>query len=204
METEIMSDIDRLKKQMAFSLEMDKEKGIGRQTYILDALRKENDAEHGWHLALMVMVLSEYANEPIDIMRTMSMVVIHDTVEIDAGDTYAYDEKGYESKAEREQKAADRIFNILPEDQAQYFMELWIEFEEAKTPEAKFANTLDSVQPLMLNDASNGLAWREHQVAASKVRDRALRKIRPGSERLYQMVMEIIDDNVRKGNLIDG
>ena len=199
-----MSDIDRLKKQMAFSLEMDKEKGIGRQTYILDALRKENDAEHGWHLALMVMVLSEYANEPIDIMRTMSMVVIHDTVEIDAGDTYAYDEKGYESKAEREQKAADRIFNILPEDQAQYFMELWIEFEEAKTPEAKFANTLDSVQPLMLNDASNGLAWREHQVAASKVRDRALRKIRPGSERLYQMVMEIIDDNVRKGNLIDG
>ncbi len=199
-----MSDIDRLKKQMAFSLEMDKEKGIGRQTYILDALRKENDAEHGWHLALMVMVLSEYANEPIDIMRTMSMVVIHDTVEIDAGDTYAYDEKGYESKAEREQKAADRIFNILPEDQAQYFMELWREFEEAKTPEAKFANTLDSVQPLMLNDASNGLAWREHQVAASKVRDRALRKIRPGSERLYQMVLEIIDDNVRKGNLIDG
>ncbi len=198
-----MSDIDRLKKQMAFSLEMDKEKGIGRQTYILDALRKENDAEHGWHLALMAMVLSEYANEPIDVMRTMSMVVIHDTVEIDAGDTYAYDEKGYETKADREQAAADRIFNILPEDQAEYFMNLWREFEEAKTPEAKFANTLDSVQPLMLNDASNGLAWREHQVAASKVRDRAERKIRPGSERLYQMVMEIIDDNVRKGNLID-
>ncbi len=198
-----MSDIDRLKKQMAFSLEMDKEKGIGRQTYILDALRKENDAEHGWHLALMAMVLSEYANEPIDVMRTMSMVVIHDTVEIDAGDTYAYDEKGYETKADREQAAADRIFNILPEDQAEYFMNLWREFEEAKTPEAKFANTLDSVQPLMLNDASNGLAWREHQVAASKVRDRAERKIRPGSERLYQMVMEIIDDNIKKGNLID-
>ena len=120
-----MSDIERLKKQMAFSLEMDKEKGIGRQTYILDALRKENDAEHGWHLALMAMVLSEYSNEPIDVMRTMSMVVIHDTVEIDAGDTYAYDEKGYETKADREQKAADRIFNILPEDQAGYFMELW-------------------------------------------------------------------------------
>ncbi len=199
-----MADIDRLRKQMAFSLEMDKEKGIGRQTYILDALRKENDAEHGWHLALMAMVLSEYANEPIDVMRTMSMVIIHDTVEIDAGDTYAYDEKGHETKAEREQKAADRIFNILPEDQAAEFMALWREFEEAKTPEAKFANTLDSVQPLMLNDASNGLAWREHQVAASKVRDRAERKIRPGSERLYQMVMEIIDENVKKGNLIDG
>ena len=199
-----MADIDRLRKQMAFSLEMDKEKGIGRQTYILDALRKENDAEHGWHLALMAMLLSEYANEPIDVMRTMSMVIIHDTVEIDAGDTYAYDEKGHETKAEREQKAADRIFNILPEDQAAEFMALWREFEEAKTPEAKFANTLDSVQPLMLNDASNGLAWREHQVAASKVRDRAERKIRPGSERLYQMVMEIIDENVKKGNLIDG
>ncbi len=194
---------DRLRKQMSFALEMDKEKGIGRQTYILDALRKENDAEHGWHLALMTMVLSEYANEKIDVSRTMSMVVIHDIVEIDAGDTYAYDNVGNATKADREQKAADRIFNILPTDQAEYFMELWREFEEAKTPEAKFANTIDSVQPLMLNDASNGLAWREHQVAASKVRERAERKIKPGSERLYQMVLEIIDKNVAKGNLID-
>ncbi|MBQ2744824.1 MAG: HD domain-containing protein [Lachnospiraceae bacterium] len=194
---------DRLKKQMAFALEMDKEKGIGRQTYILDALRKENDAEHGWHLALMMMVLSEYSNEPIDVSRTMSMVVIHDIVEIDAGDTYAYDSVGNATKADREQKAADRIFNILPADQAEYFMGLWREFEEAKTPEAKFANTIDSVQPLMLNDASNGLAWREHQVAASKVRERAERKIRPGSEKLYQMVLKIIDANIAKGNLID-
>lgn len=194
---------DRLKKQMAFALEMDKEKGIGRQTYILDALRKENDAEHGWHLALMTMVLSEYSNEPIDVSRTMSMVVIHDIVEIDAGDTYAYDSAGNATKADREQKAADRIFNILPADQAEYFMGLWREFEEAKTPEAKFANTIDSVQPLMLNDASNGLAWREHQVAASKVRERAERKIRPGSEKLYQMVLKIIDANIAKGNLID-
>lgn len=194
---------DRLKKQMAFALEMDKEKGIGRQTYILDALRKENDAEHGWHLALMTMVLSEYSNEPIDVSRTMSMVVIHDIVEIDAGDTYAYDSAGNATKADREQKAADRIFNILPADQAEYFMGLWREFEEAKTPEAKFANTIDSVQPLMLNDASNGFAWREHQVAASKVRERAERKIRPGSEKLYQMVLKIIDANIAKGNLID-
>ena len=194
---------DRLKKQMAFALEMDKEKGIGRQTYILDALRKENDAEHDWHLALMTMVLSEYSNEPIDVSRTVSMVVIHDIVEIDAGDTYAYDSVGNATKADREQKAADRIFNILPADQAEYFMGLWREFEEAKTPEAKFANTIDSVQPLMLNDASNGLAWREHQVAASKVRERAERKIRPGSEKLYQMVLKIIDANIAKGNLID-
>ena len=134
---------DRLKKQMEFALEMDKEKGLGRQTYILDALRKENDAEHGWHLALMTMVLSEYSNEPIDVARTMSMVVIHDIVEIDAGDTYAYDSVGNASKEEREKKAADRIFNILPNDQAVYFMELWREFEEENTPEARFATAIE-------------------------------------------------------------
>ncbi|MBQ2981072.1 MAG: HD domain-containing protein [Lachnospiraceae bacterium] len=194
---------ERLKKQMKFALEMDKEKGIGRQTYILNALRKENDAEHGWHLAIMTMLLSEYANEKIDIGRTIEMVVIHDVVEIDAGDTYAYDDAGNSTKAEREKKAADRIFGMLSPEQGQYFMDLWLEFEEASTPEAKFATAIDSVQPLMLNDASNGLAWREHEVAASKVRDRALKKIKPGSEKLYEMVIEIIGENVQKGNLRD-
>lgn len=194
---------ERLKKQMEFALEMDKEKGIGRQTYILNALRKENDAEHGWHLAIMTMLLSEYANEKIDIGRTIEMVVIHDVVEIDAGDTYAYDDAGNSTKAEREKKAADRIFGMLSPEQGQYFMDLWLEFEEASTPEAKFATAIDSVQPLMLNDASNGLAWREHEVAASKVRDRALKKIKPGSEKLYEMVIEIIGENVEKGNLRD-
>lgn len=194
---------ERLKKQMEFALEMDKEKGIGRQTYILNALRKENDAEHGWHLAIMTMLLSEYANEKIDVGRTIEMVVIHDVVEIDAGDTYAYDDAGNSTKAEREKKAADRIFGMLSPEQGQYFMDLWLEFEEASTPEAKFATAIDSVQPLMLNDASNGLAWREHEVAASKVRDRALKKIKPGSEKLYEMVIEIIGENVQKGNLRD-
>lgn len=194
---------ERLKKQMEFALEMDKEKGIGRQTYILNALRKENDAEHGWHLAIMTMLLSEYANEKIDVGRTIEMVVIHDVVEIDAGDTYAYDDAGNSTKAEREKKAADRIFGMLSPEQGQYFMDLWLEFEEASTPEAKFATAIDSVQPLMLNDASNGLAWREHEVAASKVRDRALKKIKPGSEKLYEMVIEIIGENVQKGNLKD-
>ena len=194
---------ERLKKQMEFALEMDKEKGIGRQTYILNALRKENDAEHGWHLALMTMLLAEYSNEKIDIGRTVEMVVIHDVVEIDAGDTYAYDDAGNATKAEREQKAAKRIFGMLPEEQAKYFMDLWLEFEETVTPEAKFATAIDSVQPLMLNDASNGLAWREHGVAASKVRERALKKIKPGSEKLFEMVMGIIDENVKKGNLKD-
>lgn len=194
---------ERLKKQMKFALEMDKEKGIGRQTYILNALRKENDAEHGWHLALMTMLLAEYSNEPIDIGRTVEMVVIHDVVEIDAGDTYAYDDAGNATKAEREKRAADRIFGILPKEQDKYFMDLWLEFEEASTPEAKFATAIDSVQPLMLNDASDGLAWREHEVAASKVRERAYKKIKPGSEKLYEMVLDIIEENVRKGNLKD-
>ena len=194
---------ERLKKQMKFALEMDKEKGIGRQTYILNALRKENDAEHGWHLALMTMLLAEYSNEPIDIGRTVEMVVIHDVVEIDAGDTYAYDDAGNATKAEREKRAADRIFGILPKEQDKYFMDLWLEFEEASTPEAKFATAIDSVQPLILNDASDGLAWREHDVAASKVRERAYKKIKPGSEKLYEMVLDIIEENVRKGNLKD-
>lgn len=198
-----MEDRERLRKQMEFALEMDKEKAIGRQTYILKALRKENDAEHAWHLALMTMLLSEYSNEKIDLSRTMSMVIVHDIIEIDAGDTYAYDDMGNATKAEREKKAADRIFGILPEDQAEYFMNLWLEFEDAVTPESKFANAMDSVQPLMLNDASEGLAWREHKVEASKVRARAERKVRPGSETLYRMVLDIIDSNVKKGNLID-
>ena len=194
---------ERLKKQMEFALEMDKEKGIGRQTYILNALRKENDAEHGWHLALMTMLMAEYANEKIDVARTVEMVIIHDVIEIDAGDTYAYDEAANATKAEREKKAADRIFGLLPEEQGKYFMDLWLEFEAADTPESKFANAMDSVQPVMLNDASNGLAWREHEVAASKVRDRAVRKIKPGSEKLYEMVLDIIAENVKKGNLKD-
>ena len=194
---------ERLKKQMEFALEMDKEKGIGRQTYILNALRKENDAEHGWHLGLMTILLAEYANEKIDVSRTVEMVTIHDVVEIDAGDTYAYDDVGNATKAEREQKAANRIFGILPEEQGEYFMDLWLEFEAASTPEAKFATAIDSVQPVMLNNASNGLAWREHGVAASKVQERALKKIKPGSEKLYEMVMDIIAENVKKGNLKD-
>ena len=194
---------ERLKKQMEFALEMDKEKGIGRQTYILNALRKENDAEHGWHLALMTMLMAEYANEKIDVARTVEMVIIHDVIEIDAGDTYAYDDAANATKAEREKKAADRIFGLLPEDQGKYYLDLWLEFEAADTPESKFANAMDSVQPVMLNDASNGLAWREHEVAASKVRDRALRKIKPGSEKLYEMVLDIIAENVKKGNLKD-
>lgn len=193
---------DRLKKQLDFALEMDKQKGIGRQTYILNALRKENDAEHGWHLALMTLLLSEYSNEKIDVQRTVAMVIVHDVIEIDAGDTYAYDSKGNATKRERELKAADRIFSILPSDQEKYFRGLWDEFEEKKTPEAKFATAMDSLEPIMLNDASNGLAWREHKVCADQVLNRIENKIKPGSEVLYKWAVDLVNENITKGNLI--
>ena len=136
----------RLEKQMAFIEEVDKIKLIGRQNYLADDSRKENDAEHSWHLALMTMLLSEYANEEIDVLKTMSMVLIHDLVEIDAGDTYAYDYEAQKNKREREEAAAERIFNILPEDQAKKMRDLWEEFEAEETPEARFAAAVDRVQ----------------------------------------------------------
>ena len=139
----------RLKQQMDFILEIDKEKFIGRQTYLSDGKRKENDAEHAWHMAIMVFLLAEYANESIDLLKTIKMLLIHDIVEIDAGDTYAYDEEGKKSQKDREMRAARRIFGILPEDQAQDLMALWREFEERKTPEARFARTMDNLQPMM-------------------------------------------------------
>lgn len=157
-------DIKRLEQQMSFIEEIDKIKKIGRQTYLSDASRKENDAEHSWHLAMMVMLLHEYANEPIDVMRTMSMVLIHDIIEIDAGDTYAYDEKGNDTKRERELKAAERIFHLLPKDQSEYVRSLWDEFEEKETAESRFANAVDKIQPTMLNALSKGKSWQEHGV----------------------------------------
>lgn len=190
----------RLEQQFAFLLEADKSKLIGRQTYLHDTSRKENDAEHAWHLALMVYLLREYANEPVDAAKTMFMVLIHDLVEIDAGDTYAYDDAGNATKREREVKAAERIFNILPEDQAKEMRSVWEEFENGMTPEAKFARTLDKVQPLMLNDATDGLAWREHGVYADKVLQRNA-NTKDGSKVLWEYVKMLIERNVEKGNL---
>lgn len=191
---------ERLKKQMEFVLELDKIKKIGRQTYISDASRKENDAEHSWHLAVMCMLLAEHANEKIDVLKTMCMVLIHDVVEIDAGDTYAYDEAAALTKRDREEKAAERIFNILPKDQAVYMRALWEEFEEAQTPEAKFAHTLDNLQPLMLNDATDGRAWVEHDVAAEKVYKRN-KNTKEGSEKLWDYTAGLIEKNIEKGRL---
>lgn len=149
-------DQERLQKQIAFILEADKEKNILRQTHITDYLRQENDAEHAWHMALMVYLLREYANEKFDVGKAMVMALIHDIVEIDAGDTYAYDEKNLATQAQREEKAAKRIFGLLPSDQEKELKSLFYEFEENQTPEARFAHAMDNFQPLLLNNSNNG------------------------------------------------
>lgn len=189
--------MSRLDKQMEFILEVDKIKTINRQTYITGGVRKENDAEHSWHLALMVLLLSEYANEKIDVLKTMSMVLIHDMVEIDAGDTYAFDSVGAASKEERELKAADRIFNILPKDQAEYFRKLWDEFEEGETMESKFANALDKIQPILLHKLTDGKSWREHKVTLDQILKRN-EFTKDGSASLWDYTKEIIDDHIEK------
>lgn len=197
------SDKERLDKQFAFARELDKEKLIGRQTYLASGERKENDAEHAWHMAIMALILSEYANEEIDVLRTISMILIHDVVEIDAGDTYAYDENGKKSQREREVKAAERLFGMLPKDQAVKFRNLWEEFEAQETKEAKFARTMDNIQPVVLNDASDGKSWVEHGVHLSQILNRN-KNTAKGSEVIWNYAKEnFIDENVRKGNIIN-
>lgn len=192
---------ERLDKQIEFIREIDKEKLIGRQTYLADASRKENDAEHAWHMAIMTVLLSEYANEKIDVLKTITMLLIHDLVEIDAGDTYAYDEEGKKTQKEREQKGADRIFGMLPEDQGAYLRGLWEEFEAQQTPEAKFARTMDNFQPVILNDASKGKSWAEKGVHLSQILKRN-EKTGEGSEELWKYSYEnLIRPNVEKGNI---
>ena len=191
-----------LRKQLDFSLEVDKTKDIFRQTYISSGERKENDAEHAWHMALMAYLLREYANEEVDILKVIIMILIHDLVEIDAGDTYAFDAEANLDKREREVKAADRIFNILPEDQAKEIYDLWEEFEAYETPEAKFAHTLDNFQPLMLNNSIGGVSWREHGVKLSQILKRNS-KTGEGSKEIWSYMREVIQDNIDEGNIID-
>ena len=198
-----MFDQERFEKQLAFIREIDKEKMIGRQSYLTDGKTLENDAEHAWHMAIMTVLLKEYANEDIDVLKTITMLLIHDLVEVYAGDTYAYDEEGKKTQAEREAKAADRIYSILPEDQGEYLKSLWVEFEEQKTPEAKFARTMDCFQPLILNDATNGKAWKEHEVRRSWVYKRN-QTTANGSLDIWDYAREnLIEKNVRNGNIID-
>ena len=191
---------ERLKKQMEFLLEMDKLKFINRQTYLSDSVRKENDAEHSWHLALMAVLLAEHADEEVDLLKVITMVLIHDLVEIDAGDTYAYDEAGKQTQRAREEKAADRIFGMLPKDQGENFRALWEEFDAYETPEAKFAHVCDNVQPLMLNHATDGKSWRERGIKRSQVEKRNSR-VGESSQTMKTYIEEILDKNVEKGNL---
>ena len=193
-----MNELDKI---FDFILEIDKEKFIGRQNYLSDGARKENDAEHAWHMAIMTLLLSGYANGKIDVLKTVSMLLIHDLVEIDAGDTYAYDEAGKETKAERELKCADRIFGMLPDEQGQYLRSLWEEFEAQETPESKFAFTMDHIQPLMLNSATDGRSWKEHGIKAEQVMKRN-EHTADGSAALWEYAYKrFVEPNIENGNL---
>ena len=195
-------DRERWDRQMAFILEADREKQIERQTHICGYSRREGDAEHAWHMALMAWLLQEYSNEPVDIARTMAMILVHDLVEIDAGDTYAYDEEANRTKEKREKKAAERIFGLLPGDQKEKMKELWEEFEACETPEARFARTMDNFQPLLLNDYNEGRDWTSHQVRISQVLKRN-ECTGSGSREIWTYMQELLEKNVAAGTLID-
>ena len=186
--------MERLQQQMKFILEVDKVKQIIRQTYLADGSRKENDAEHSWHLALMAVLLKEYANEEVDLAKVIPMVLLHDLVEIDAGDTYAYDQAGLATQRARETKAADRIFGMLPEDQGTKFRNLWEEFEAYETAEAKFAH--------VLNDASGGKSWKEHTVHKSQIYKRN-EHTAEGSREIWEYMQQLIDKHIQLGHVID-
>ena len=189
---------DRLRKQLDFMLELDKMKNLYRQTYVLHEDRKDNDAEHSWHIAVLASLLAEYSNEPIDVAHVTKMVLLHDVVEIDAGDTYCYDTDGYKTKADREEKAAQRIFGLLPDDQRDEYYKLWREFEDSVTPDARFAAVLDRIQPLLLNYTKNGISWQEHGVHKEQVLARNVDYF-SASDELAGAIKEVIEDAYAKG-----
>lgn len=190
----------RLQEQLKFILEIDKEKNIFRQTHLSGNGRNENDAEHAWHMAVMAYLLKEYANNEIDIAKTMMMCLIHDIVEIYAGDTYAYDPEGKKTQKEREEKAKEKIYSLLPEDQKKELIALFDEFETQETPESQFARAMDNIQPMLLNNANNGIDWKNHNVKAEQVYARQT-GTKKGSDTLYELADSIIQENIRKGNL---
>ena len=191
---------ERLRQQLSFILELDKEKNILRQTHLSGHGRRENDAEHAWHMAIMAYLLREYANEEVDIGKVMLMCLIHDVVEIEAGDTYAYDAAGLATQTEREEAAKVKLYSMLPADQAAELMALFDEFEAWETPESRFAHAMDNLQPLLLNDSNDGGDWREHRVSAEQVYGRQ-RKTALGSERLFQLADGLLQKHIEKGNL---
>ena len=193
---------ERLKRQLDFALEIDKEKNVFRQTHLSGHGRNENDAEHAWHMAIMAYVLREYSNEKVDIGKVMLMCLIHDIVEIEAGDTYAYDTEAKETQKEREDAAKEKIFSLLPNDQKEEMIRLFDEFEDARTPEAKYAHAMDNLQPLLLNNSNGGEDWRAHGVTSGQVYERQS-KTKFGSEKLFEVTDRIIQENIKKGSLIE-
>ena len=192
----------RLIDQIKFIVEVDKAKEIMRRTYVTNSERFENDAEHSWHLALMAPLLKEYIKEDVNIERVINMVIIHHLVEIDAGDTFCYDKEGNLTKREMEVKAADRIFNILPKDQAKIIYDLWNEFEEMKTIESKYAACLDRMQPMLNSSATGGRAWKENKTTKAMVLGR-MSVIKETSEELWELILAIINEGVKIGALKD-
>ncbi len=195
-------DDPRLDAQLRFILEADQLKKVDRRGTLADGSRVENSAEHSWHLALMAMLLAEHASPSVDVLRVVQMVLIHDVVEIDAGDTFIYDEEGRADKAERESVAAQRLFAMLPSDQAAWLHALRDEFERRETPEARFAASLDRLAPLMLNHASGGIAWQHHQITVDQVRT-INAHIADGSPALWDSASALIDDAVEQGFLAE-
>lgn len=196
-------DKKRLNQQFNFIKEIDKEKFIERQTLLTDKKGRENDAEHAWHIAIMAILLKEYANEEIDLLKTVSMLLIHDLVEIYAGDTYAYDSENKKTQKEREDKAANKIFGLLPKDQRKEFFDLWNEFEKGDTMESKFAHAMDNIQPTMLNDATDGQMWLDNKVKLSQILKRN-EKTNDASSILWSYSYEnFISKNVKKGKIQD-
>ncbi len=193
---------ERLEQQIRFISEIDKLKTINRRSYILGGERLENTAEHSWHILVLAMVLAEYANESIDLLHVIEMLAVHDLVEIDAGDTFCYDEQGNQSKAEREMQAAERIFGLLPEDQREEFQALWREFEERSTAESRFANAMDRTMPMLHNYYAQGRPWQEYDIHSDQVCVRAA-PIRDGSQTLWEYIRTVIEDAVVKGYLSD-
>lgn len=193
---------DRLTQQLEFIAEIDRLKHILRQTWLLDGSRRENDAEHSWHIAVMALLLAEHAEAPVDLARVVKMLLIHDVVEIDAGDTFIYDTAGHADKDEREQRAADRIFGLLPADQAAELRALWDEFEARDSADARYAAAIDRLQPLMHNYRTQGKAWRAHGVTADQVLAMNHPRISAASAALWQLAERMIAESVERGYLL--
>ncbi|MXX27644.1 MAG: HD domain-containing protein [Caldilineaceae bacterium SB0668_bin_21] len=191
---------ERLARQLQFILELDKLKGILRRSLLLESHRRENSAEHSWHLAMMVLVLAEHADEPVDQLHTLKLVLVHDIVEIDAGDTYAYDPASHAGKNDREQMAAERIFGLLPVEQAEELVNLWEEYEGQETPEARFALALDRLMPLLHNYHTGGVTWRENRVTSVQVKER-MAPVAVSSDALGRTVSDIVKQAVDSGLL---